>query len=141
MKYTPRLTFASLLCLAALAMAPAASAAPGPEMNGTYNSQVGGLSGGVLITFTPCGDGCAQAVFANSGGMTQAHLDGGQWTMTLPNPNGFQCSDGSYHPGEAHYSWDAIALSGSYWNTDTTGACGPAGAGTAQSSLTLTKVG
>jgi hypothetical protein len=136
----PRLIFATPLCIAALAMAPLASAAPS-EMSGTYNSQVAGLSGSINITFTPCGDGCAFAVFPNGGGMTQAHLDGGQWAMTLPNPNGFVCTDGSYHPGEAHYAWDANSLTGSYWNTDTTGACGPVGGGTNPSGLTLTKVG
>ena len=139
MNYIPRLFFATPLCIAALALAPLGSAAPN-DMNGTYTSQVDGLSGSINITFTPCGDGCAFAVFPNGGGMTQAHLDGGQWTMTLPNPNGFVCADGSYHPGEAHYAWDANSLTGSYWNTDTTGACGPVGGGTNPSALTLTKV-
>jgi prepilin-type processing-associated H-X9-DG protein len=93
------------------------------EMNGQYMAQEAG-DPAAAWTFTPCGNGCANVVFAD-GGTAQATLDRGQWRLDqLDNATAIKCTaDGTENPGTAHYSWDPTTLAGQVWATDDSGAC------------------
>lgn len=75
--------------------------------------------------FASCGNGCAAVTFPD-GQTREADLENGQWRLDdVNNANAVKCaSDGTEHPGSAHYSWDANTLIGQVWATDDTGACG-----------------
>ncbi|MCB9440044.1 MAG: hypothetical protein H6523_07325 [Mycolicibacterium sp.] len=122
-------TVGAAFALAFAAAGPAAAGGPpntGPvtPMSGAYTAQHGDHPSAVWV-FTPCGEGCSQVRFPN-GKTAQANAADGQWRLDeLDNPNAVQCvSDGSEHPGDVHYAWDATTLTGSLWSTDDDGSCG-----------------
>ena len=76
--------------------------------------------------FTPCGDGCA--FVAIPGGVSQARLVNGQWTLDATVDA--QCTDGTVvrEASHNHFTWDPNTLAGTTEVTDTVPACGnPAG--------------
>jgi hypothetical protein len=94
-------------------------------------------------TFTPCGNGCTEVVFAD-GRTAQARLDRGQWRVDdVGNDTAIKCTaDGTESTGSAHYSWDPTTLAGQVWATDDTGACGvPPGTDTTVVPFNLTQFG
>jgi prepilin-type processing-associated H-X9-DG protein len=109
--------------LAAIALGTS-SPAWAKDMSGSYTAQEAGDPPAVW-TFTPCGNGCANIVFAD-GRTGQATIDRGQWRLDdVGNDSAIKCTaDGTQNPGTAHYSWDPITLAGQVWATDDTGACG-----------------
>jgi hypothetical protein len=94
------------------------------QMTGSYMAQEAG-DPPEAWTFTPCGNGCAEVMFAD-GTTAQARLDRGQWRLDdVGNTTAVKCiSDGTENPGTAHYSWDPTTLAGQVWATDDSGACG-----------------
>jgi hypothetical protein len=127
--------------LAAVAVATCTSA-QAQEMSGAYTAQEAGDPPAVW-TFTPCGNGCAEVVFAD-GRTAQATLDRGQWRLDdVGNSTAIECTaDGVESPGSAHYSWDPTTLAGQVWSTDDSGACGASpGTDTADVAFSLTQAG
>jgi hypothetical protein len=114
---------ATITVFAAIALGVSAPAWAA-EMSGSYWAQEIGDPAAVW-TFTPCGNGCAEVVFAD-GRTAQARLDRGQWRVDdVGNSTAIKCTaDGTESPGSAHYSWDPTTLAGQVWATDDTGACG-----------------
>jgi hypothetical protein len=121
---------ATITVLAAIALG-ASAPAWAAEMSGSYSAQEIGDPAEVW-TFTPCGNGCAEVVFAD-GRTAQARVDQGQWRVDdVGNDTAIKCTaDGTESTGSAHYSWDPTTyswdpttLAGQVWATDDTGACG-----------------
>lgn len=120
---------------------PAPGSATPTSMSGSFTATEEG-SAPAVWTFTPCGDGCVTVTFAD-GRKSSANLSDGQWRLDeLDNPTAVKCvSDGSEHPGSAHFSWDPVTLVGQTWATDDSGACNALpGLDTDGVSFTLTPV-
>ena len=101
-----------------------------PTMSGHYHESDTNLTTGIVtpneFEFTPCGEGCADAVIGGSGVPQRARLHGDQWSMDLDaNVN---CPDGSHMPNAAttHLAWDANSLTGTARFTYKYSACGNA---------------
>ena len=72
-----------------------------------------------MITSTcSSADSCVARVPTTQGGIGgsrgsgDAQLSNGQWTMTIDNPDGVECADGTRAPSHNEYSWAASTLSG-----------------------------
>ena len=118
-------SFAATATFGAVAVG-AASPASAAEMSGHYIETETYTPTGQSTTnnwyFTPCGDGCADAGFA------QARLVNGQWTMDTTMDA--VCSDGSRvaNGDRNHYTWDPNTLAGTAQVTSNVASCGnPAG--------------
>ena len=106
-----------------------ASPAYADDFDGTYTVNGGGAYAGTWV-ITSCGTDsfipCAHV--SQSGGVNQpwlgdAQLSVGYWTIFADRPDAIVCPDGSTHPGQATYSWNAATLSGSV-SVYSNGECG-----------------
>lgn len=105
-----------------------ASPASADDLDGAYTLDIGGSDQGTWA-LTQCEESFVPCVHvAQTGGEAQpwnadAHLSVGYWTMFVDRPDAIGCKDGSVHPGQVSYSWDAVTLSG--WTSSyNTGVCG-----------------
>ena len=89
-------------------------------LNGTYNLawNDGDASTWVITSTCSSADSCVARVSTTQGGIGgsrgsgDAQLSNGQWTMTIDNPDGVECADGTRAPSHNEYSWAASTLSG-----------------------------
>lgn len=121
-----------------------ASAAAPNQMSGAYKVVTGAPDDVPnRWVFTPCGDGCADVDIpeGDSTAHARARVVDNQWTLDKPAHSAVRCGDGSSGPGTAHFSWNPVTLTGRYWGSPKSGACGSSQASDTQLvPLTLTKV-
>jgi hypothetical protein len=131
---------AAAAMLAGFAVGTAGTAWADQTMTGVYKASWKSYTH--TLTFTSCGDGCADVAW-DSGSSSRATLADGTWTMDDPvMPNAVTCPDGSKAAGATHYSWDASTLRGEMWNNLPVGTCGIPEAGESHHNVfTLTKIG
>ncbi|MCF6387983.1 hypothetical protein L2K20_13460 [Mycobacterium sp. MBM] len=89
----------------------APAAADGPVFVGTflYTSDNGSTN---TWTVTPCGAGCARVVSDSGRVDAQARLADGRWSFSFTQPDAWDCEDGTFEPGTAHVSFDAVTFAG-----------------------------
>ncbi|WP_163800829.1 hypothetical protein [Mycolicibacterium sediminis] len=112
--------FGMLSVVAAATMSVPGQAAADDNLYGQYTLDVRGAS--YDWTMSPCADAdpngfipCVRV--SQSGGDLQpwaadAALSVGSWTLRVNRLDAIGCEDGSTHPGETTYSWDAVTGKG-----------------------------
>ncbi|MEB3034043.1 hypothetical protein [[Mycobacterium] nativiensis] len=107
-----------------------AGRAAADEFLGVYRFQ--GANGDTSKwTVVPCGLGCVNVGVTDTSGFVddrfigQAHLENGQWSMTVDLLAAVQCDlNQRTYPGRFEYAWDSVAMSGTVVTVETFPNCG-----------------